>query len=87
MNNYLMLGVICCSFFGAGIVDVAYPDVIPMRPYSVFFITGLALRKRHSGHKDYYPNRQYTQIIEQINEDKAQYLQRKKKAFKEKYGK
>jgi hypothetical protein len=73
------------AFFGAGMVDVTFPDVIPMRPYSTIFLTLPALRKRHSGHRDYNANRDVTHYLEQPNEPLELYVQRKRKAFKTKY--
>jgi len=69
------------AFFGAGVIDVAFSDVIPMRPYSTLFLTLPVLRKRHSGHRDYNANRDVTHYLEQPNERLEIYLARKKKAF------
>ena len=74
-----MIGII--AFFGAGIADVTFTDVIPMRPYSGLFITGAALRKRHSGHRDYNANRDVTHYLEQLNEPLEVYVARKREAF------
>lgn len=76
----LMIGIV--AFFGAGVVDVTFPDVIPMRPYSSIFVALPALRKRHSGHRDYNANRNGTQYLEQLNEKLENYVQRKREAFK-----
>ena len=87
MNKGTFLLIIgLTSFFGAGAVDM-FTDVVPLRPYSGLFITGLALRKRHSGHRDYNANRDSTQVIEQINEPLEQYAKRKTEAFKRRYNK
>ena len=87
MNKGTFLLIIgLTSFFGAGAVDM-FTDVVPLRPYSGLFITGLALRKRHSGHRDYNANRDYTQILSQINEPLEVYVARKREAFKRKYNK
>ena len=68
------------AFFGAGMVDMI-TDVVPLRPYSGLFITGLALRKRHSGKSPYInPNRR-TDILEQINEPLELYAKKKVEAF------
>jgi hypothetical protein len=69
------------AFFGAGVVDVTFPDVVPMRPYSTIFLTLPMLRKRHSGHRDYNANRDVTHYLEQPNERLEVYARRKKKAF------
>lgn len=76
----LMIGIV--AFFGAGVADVAFPDVVPIRPYSGIFIVGTALRKRHSGHRDYNANRDVTHYLEQLNEPLEKYVQRKREAFK-----
>jgi len=86
-KNIIILSITCISFFGAGIIDMTYEDIIPLRPYSGLFIIGAALRKRHSGHSDYRPLRSSSQIENQINEPVEKYVERKKKAFKEKYSK
>ncbi len=86
MEKGLVLFVIgVTAFFGAGVIDVSFSDVIPMRPYSTLFLTLPVLRKRHSGHRDYNANRDVTHYLEQLNEPLIQYAQRKRKAFKEKY--
>jgi len=69
------------AFCGAGVIDIAFPDVIPVRPYSSIFLALPALRKRHSGHRDYNANRDVTHFIEQLNEPLELYARRKKKAF------
>ncbi len=69
------------AFFGAGVVDISFEDVIPIRPYSSIFLALPALRKRHSGHRDYNANRDVTHYLEQPNERLEIYLARKKKAF------
>jgi hypothetical protein len=79
----LIVGV--TAFFGAGVADVAFPDVIPIRPYSTMFLALPALRKRHSGHRDYNANRDVTHYLEQPNERLELYAERKRKAFKAKY--
>lgn len=81
----VMIGII--AFFGAGVVDVTFPDVVPIRPYSTMFIALPALRKRHSGHRDYNANRDVTHYLEQPNERLEVYVERKRQAFKAKYGK
>lgn len=80
-RGIILLVVGLTAFFGAGTVDM-FTDIVPMRPYSGFFVTGLALRKRHSGHRDYNANRDVTHYIEQINEPLEQYARKKLEAFK-----
>ena len=62
-------------------IDVSFSDVIPVRPYSSIFLALPALRKRHSGHRDYNANRDVTHYLEQLNEPLEIYVRRKKKAF------
>ena len=82
MDKGLVLLIIAATtFFGAGVVDVTFSDVIPMRPYSTLFIALPMLRKRHSGHRDYNANRDVTHYLEQPNERIEIYARRKKKAF------
>jgi len=69
------------AFFGAGVVDISFEDVIPIRPYSSIFLALPTLRKRHSGHRDYNANRGVTHYLEQPNEKLEIYVARKKKAF------
>jgi hypothetical protein len=84
-RGLVLLVIGATAFFGAGVADVAFSDVIPMRPYSTLFLTLPVLRKRHSGHRDYNANRDVTHYLEQPNEPLELYVQRKRKAFKEKY--
>jgi len=35
--------LICASVFGAGVADVVFTDVVPIRPYTSFFTTDLRL--------------------------------------------
>ncbi len=82
MEKGLVLFIIgVTAFFGTGVADVAFPDLIPMRPYSTLFLTLPVLRKRHSGHRDYNANRDVTHYLEQLNEPLELYARRKKKAF------
>ena len=39
----LLLIIVCVGVFGAGIADVIFTDVIPIRPYTSFFNTDLRL--------------------------------------------
>jgi len=80
-KGLVLLIIGASAFFGAGVADVVFTDVIPIRPYSTLFIALPMLRKRHSGHRDYNANRDVTHYLEQPNERLEIYAARKKKAF------